>query len=70
MYFLNFWMVLELIAFSLKKVFILISFCRVFKRFCEIQEDPPPKDITYEDLQQIVAKYSDLAKCPELKVRI
>lgn len=46
-----------------------VSSNRVFKRFCEIQEKPPdPKTLTYEQLKQIVVKYSELAKCPELKV--
>ena len=41
---------------------------RVFRRFCEIQEIPYKKtQMTYEDLTQIIAKYSDLCKCPELK---
>jgi len=42
---------------------------RVFRRFCEIQSPPVnPKDVTYEKLKQVVVKYSELCKCPELKV--
>ena len=39
---------------------------RVFHRFCEIQ-DIPRAELSYEALQEIVAKYTDLCKCPELK---
>lgn len=43
---------------------------RVFKRFCEIQEPPVNlKSVTYEQLKQIVINYTELSKCPELKVR-
>ena len=47
-----------------------IACFRVFSRFCEIQSIPIGKDtdLTYEDLLSINAKYSDLSKCPELKV--
>ena len=42
---------------------------RVFRRFCEIQDIPHKKtEMMYDDLRQIVAKYPDLCKCPELKV--
>ena len=41
----------------------------MFRRFCEIQDIPYKKTaMTYDDLRQIVAKYQDLCKCPELKV--
>ena len=45
-------------------------FLRVFSRFCEIQNiaTGTKSDLTYEELLGIKAKYSDLCKCPELKV--
>ena len=51
---------------------IKIICLRVFSRFCEIQNIPIGKDtdLTYDDLLSINAKYSDLSKCPELKVSI
>ena len=46
-----------------------IFFCRVFRRFLEIQDISNKNDeMTYEELKTIVASYSDLCKCPELKV--
>ena len=44
---------------------------RVYRRFCEIQEIPTKKNqMEYHDLKNIVAKYGDLCKCPELKVSL
>ena len=46
-----------------------IFFCRVFRRFLEIQDISNKNDeMTYEELKTIIASYSDLCKCPELKV--
>ena len=43
---------------------------RVLKRFCEIQDISCKKNqMTYDELTQIVAKYQDLCKCPEIKVQ-
>ena len=48
-----------------------IFFCRVFRRFLEIQDISNKNDeMTYEELKTIIASYSDLCKCPELKVTI
>ena len=47
----------------------ILFYIRVFRRFCEIQDIPHRKTkMTYDELRQIVAKYQDLCKCPELKV--
>ena len=56
--------------YSIRKyVTQILFYIRVFRRFCEIQDIPHRKTrMTYDELRQIVAKYQDLCKCPELKV--
>ncbi|XP_040566050.1 calcium and integrin-binding family member 2 [Lepeophtheirus salmonis] len=40
---------------------------RVFKRFQDISGQKDNKELTFEDLQHIRIKYSELSRCPELK---
>ena len=55
---------------NLGKNVLFTFFFRVFKRFCEIKDGcPAPKEMTYEQLKQMVVVYPELCKCPELKAR-